>query len=191
MIGCLLGLVGVALLAYLGWLFVGTDVVAGRTYRADVHRMRSSWQNTPLAPAVVSQSRLGVAYAVITIPKIKVTAPIVQGVRIEDLRHGVGHYPYSAEIGEPGNLAFAGHRTTYAHPFGDLDKLKPGNLIHIEAAGRTFTYRVTRSFVVTPDRTDVVRMRDRPQPDAEWLTLTTCNPRYSARQRLVVRAVRD
>lgn len=185
--------VGVSISAYPLWLFVGTDVIATKQYKSDVGQLRQGWLGSDPKSGqkhvVVSEKTLGTKYAVITIPKIHLTAPIVQGIRVSDLRHGVGHYPGSADIGEAGNLAFAGHRTTYGHPFGDLDKLNPGNLIHIEAGGRIFTYEVTRSFVVTPDHTDVVGTKDLPQPDAELLTLTTCNPRYSARQRLIVRAI--
>ncbi len=185
--------VGVTVSAYPLWLFVGTDVIATKQYKNDVGQLRQSWLGITPVPGekrvVVSEKTLGTEYAVMRIPKIHLTAPIVQGIRVADLKHGVGHYPGSAEIGEPGNLAFAGHRTTYGHPFGDLDKLNPGNLIHIEAGGQEFTYKVTRSFVVTPDRTDVVGSKDLPQPDAELLTLTTCNPRYSARQRLIIRAI--
>lgn len=185
--------VGASVSAYPLWLFVGTDVIAAKQYKADVGHLRENWLGmTPTPerkPAVVKEKTLGAEYAVITIPKIHLTAPIVQGIRVPDLRRGVGHYPGSAEIGARGNLAFAGHRTTYGHPFGDLDKLHPGNLIHIEARGQTYTYKVTRSFVVTPNRTDVVTGKDLPEPDAELLTLTTCNPRYSARQRLIVRAI--
>ena len=40
-----------------------------------------------------------------------------------DLRKGPGHYPDTPLPGVMGNMAIAGHRTTYGHPFGDLDQL--------------------------------------------------------------------
>ena len=83
--------------------------------------------------------------------------------------------------GQPGNAAIAGHRTTYGAPFNRLDELVAGDAILVTTSQGEFRYEVETSFVVRPDQSEVLD----PTPDNR-LTLTTCNPRYSAAQRLIV-----
>jgi sortase (surface protein transpeptidase) len=108
-------------------------------------------------------------------------------------------------------VAIAGHRTTYGSPFHDLDLLRPGDPIVVETADSWFTYRVlgdpvSGNFgsdpsgipgqqIVSPADVQVINptpnaAADAP-PSGSYLTLTTCHPRYSARQRLIVHAVLD
>ncbi|MDQ2754042.1 MAG: class E sortase [Actinomycetota bacterium] len=116
------------------------------------------------------------------IPKIGVDKFVVQGVGEEDLRRGPGHYPQTAMPGEQGNAAIAGHRTTYGAPFYRLNELGPGDdILLTNSTGKTFRYQVTQTMVVAPS--DVMVLN--PTPDAR-LTLTTCNPRFSASTRLIV-----
>ena len=117
------------------------------------------------------------------IAKIGLSKVIVQGTSTSDLRLGPGHYPGTPLPGEQGNAAIAGHRTTYGAPFYNLDELAPGDLIDITTVQGMFTYRVTQTLVVSPNDTSVVDNTTTPE-----LTLTTCNPRFSASQRLVVHA---
>lgn len=109
---------------------------------------------------------------------------IVEGTGEAQLQEGPGHYQGTALPGEAGNAAIAGHRTTYAHPFYNLNEMQPGDLIYITTNQGLFDYQVTASQVVAP--TNVSVLGATPVPT---LTLTTCNPRYSATQRLVVTAV--
>ncbi len=74
--------------------------------------------------------------------------------------------------GNPGNAAFAGHRTTYAAPFYNLDQLAPGDSIYVTTTQGRFQYVVTKTLVVDPS--DVGVLDATPTPT---LTLTTCNPR--------------
>ena len=110
----------------------------------------------------------------------------MHGVAPAQLRGGVGYYPSSAQPGHPGNFALAGHRTTHARPFADLDVLRAGDEIVIQDThGRVFTYVVTASIVTDPADTSVLS-GDPLGVDHPTITLTTCHPRGSARQRLVV-----
>jgi sortase A len=120
----------------------------------------------------------------IQIPKINLAMTVVEGTDEAQLAMGPGHYPTTPLPGEAGNVAIAGHRTTYLHPFYSLDALVPGDLIYITTLQGTFLYKVFGSQVVLP--TDVAVVDPTPTPQ---LTLTTCNPRYSASQRLVVHAL--
>ncbi|HLN42030.1 MAG TPA: class E sortase [Acidimicrobiales bacterium] len=120
---------------------------------------------------------------VLHIGKLGLDKVIVQGTSENDLRQGPGHYPGTPLPGEAGNAAIAGHRTTYGAPFYNLDELHSGDLIGITTVQGSFTYSVTGTLVVSPSDTAVVANTT----EAE-LTLTTCNPRFSASQRLVVHA---
>jgi sortase A len=126
-------------------------------------------------------SDTGAAVARIRIPAIDVDKVVVEGVGTNALKNGPGHYPDTPLPGQPGNAAIAGHRTTYGAPFGALDKLEPNDLIYVTTAQGAFQYRVTESMVVSPQDVWVLD----PSED-DRLTLTTCHPRFSARERLIV-----
>jgi sortase A len=117
------------------------------------------------------------------IPRIGLNAFVVEGVSEDNLRKGPGHYPNTALPGQAGNAAIAGHRTTYGAPFNSLNELKVGDKISLtDTAGRTFVYQVSKPpQVVSPSDVAVLNPTGFPQ-----LTLTTCNPRFSATSRLVV-----
>lgn len=111
---------------------------------------------------------------------------VLPGVTRADLTRGPGQYPGTAEPGRQGNLAIAGHRTTYGAPFFHLDQLVAGDEIHVTGRdGARHTYRVVRQEVVAPSATWVVDA-DPLDTGTPTLTLTTCHPRFSAAQRLVV-----
>jgi sortase A len=132
-------------------------------------------QQTPGAPEP------GSPLGIITIPAIGLEKVVVQGVRTADLREGPGHYPGTALPGEPGNAAIAGHRTTFGAPFFRLGDLRRGDAIFVRTLQGRFRYDVLRSEVVPPSDTAVLATSHMSE-----LTLTTCNPPYSAASRLVV-----
>jgi sortase A len=135
-----------------------------------------------VAPPVADPA-IGSPVGTIDIPKIGINMMVVEGTDELRLQEGPGHYPGTPLPGQNGNAAIAGHRTTYLHPFYNLDQLVPGDPIIVTTAQGAFLYSVTGSEVVPP--TDVAVVDPTPTPT---LTLTTCNPRYSASQRLVVHA---
>ncbi|MDQ1445978.1 MAG: sortase [Acidimicrobiaceae bacterium] len=133
----------------------------------------------------------------IKIPKIGVDVVVVEGTTPAALRAGAGHYPDTALPCEEGNVGIAGHRTTYGKPFTNIDRLAPGDTVILETpvgactyevdkplAGRTVAAGSAAAFVVLPsDRTVVAET-----PGARNLTLTSCHPKGSAKQRIVIRA---
>ncbi|MDQ1565756.1 MAG: sortase [Actinomycetota bacterium] len=126
----------------------------------------------------------GDALTRIVIPTIKVDTVVVEGTGASALRAGAGHYPNTPLPGEEGNVAIAGHRTTYGKPFANLDHLAVGDQIALETPIGRHVYRVTRMpFVVSNGDFSVIS-----QTSGHTLTLTTCHPKGSARQRLVVKA---
>ena len=132
----------------------------------------------------------------IVIPALGVSAVVVEGTSAAALRAGAGHYPNTPLPGENGNVAIAGHRTTYGKPFNRLDELDVGEKIRLETPLATYTYQVVphpstvgtpcsngACWITTP--TDWGVVAPTPQP---MLTLTTCHPKGSAAQRLILRA---
>lgn len=117
----------------------------------------------------------------IIIPKIKVDAPIVQGVHWEDLKKGVGHLPGSANPGERGNLYLAAHNDIYGEIFRYLEELEPGDEYFIHAGTQQFRYIVTTKRIIEPSEVEV--MLPTTEPVA---TLQTCYPYLIDTHRLVV-----
>lgn len=111
---------------------------------------------------------------------------VVEGVTLDHLAGGPGHYPHTEAPGQVGNFAVAAHRTTNGAPFYRLDALQPGDEIHvIDRSGRHFVYDFVDHRVVAPHDVWVLG-DDAPGPDGgAWMTMTTCHPRFSAAQRLV------
>jgi sortase A len=128
---------------------------------------------------------------VIKIDKIGVDKVVVEGTTVPDLRKGPGHYAGSPMPGQVGNSAIAGHRTTYGAPFGDLDQLSTGDKISVQTLTGTWNYVLTDDpFAVKPTQTDVLNPTVDPASGQQLatLTLTTCEPKYQATERLVVKA---
>ena len=127
----------------------------------------------------------GAAIGRIAIPAIGIDMVVVQGTDASALAKGPGHYPATPMPCASGDVAIAGHRTTFLHPFYDLDKLRPGDVIMLSTRTVSCRYSVSRApFAVSPNNTSVVA----DTPGQYTLTLTTCNPKGSATQRLIVKA---
>ncbi len=138
----------------------------------------------PAVLKVESPPELGNAFALIRIPKLERLQEgwnVVEGVRVRDLRNGAGHMPDTPIPGQPGNSVISGHRTTYGMPFHELDALDPGDRIEVDTALGTHIYAVREIHIVKPTDVWVADARE-----GAWLTLTTCHPKFSARQRYVV-----
>lgn len=131
----------------------------------------------------VAADEAGVPVAKIVIASAEVDHVVVEGVDRTSLRRGPGHMPWTPLPGQPGNAVISGHRTTYGAPFYNLDAVGIGDEIVVETVIGRHVYEVRSVQVVEPTAVEVTYWR----PGA-WLTLTTCHPRLSARERLVVQA---
>ena len=136
--------------------------------------------STTAAPLPAPQE--GDAIGLLRIPAIGVNVAIVEGVGVENLKEGPGHYPKTPYPGQVGNAAIAGHRTTYGAPFYRLDELKPGDDLYVatRASPQPWHYQMVSEHDVAPTDVSVLD----PTPDNR-LTLTTCTPRFSASKRLI------
>jgi sortase A len=181
-------LVGTGLLVvlFVGYQLWGTGFAERRGQRA----LRAQLEQRQAPPATGSSAAapapvdLGDAVGLIEIPALDLTKRVIEGVGVEELKSAPGHYPGTPLPGQRGNAAIAGHRTTYGAPFYDLDALGPGDAIFVTTDAGRFRYEVTGSIVVDPVEGGWVL----DPTDDDRLTLTTCNPRLSAAQRLIVTA---
>jgi sortase A len=199
-VGRILLVAGVLVLLFIPYLLWGTGLQTAHSqnllraqFKSEQHQAGVTSSTTPpkkaadtppqVAPTE-AQPAVGSAVGTIDIPEIGLQMVVVQGTDVVRLQQGPGHYTNTPLPGEAGNSAIAGHRTTYLHPFYNLNELNPGNPIYITTTQGLFQYDVISSQAVSPSDVSVVDTTTSPE-----LTLTTCTPRYSASQRLVVHAV--
>lgn len=202
----------IRLVRTLAWVVLTLSVV-GLAWPAFTDQVSARLVQQPLADQLVTspdlyarfeQRRLiaGDPMSRIVIPKIGVNNLVVEGTDMDDLRAGAGHYEGSPLPGEAGNVAIAGHRSTWASPFRHLDQLREGDHIEIHSPLATHVYAVIPGGEIA----DQTRINNDCPPevpcwvtaDNAWsvvdaqreamLTLTTCHPVGSARQRLILRA---
>jgi sortase A len=186
---------GSFVLYFLVYQLVGTNAVTSRGQTDLRNELQREWSATPAAPksskakkAVPKAPAIGKALAVLDIPKIQLdNKVIVEGVGRDELRKGPGHVPTTVLPGQDGTFGVSGHRTTYGAPFYRLNELTKGDTITVVTREAVYTYAVTRTAIVRPTDTQVLDNVIGPdnKPKAT-ITLTTCHPRYSARQRLIV-----
>lgn len=181
---------GVFLLLSVVYQLFGTNLVANLEQKKLAAALETELSPTPVQPTSPGMSPLapsieppdpGKGIARIVIPKIGVSWVVVEGVKIDDLKKGPGHWPGTPLPGQTGNVVVSGHRTTYGAPFFRVNELVPGDTIQLVSASGSFTYSVKESKIVRPtDIADTISTSD------SRLTLTTCHPRFSAAQRMII-----
>lgn len=121
----------------------------------------------------------------IEIPRIDVSAIVLEGVDKKTLRRGVGRIPKTALPGDEGNVGLAAHRDSF---FRGLKDVRKNDIITLKTLDDTYYYRVDWTEIVLPQDTDVLADSGVPE-----LTLVTCYPFYyvgTAPKRFIVRAQR-
>ena len=117
----------------------------------------------------------------LTILSANINHYVVFGATLNKLEYGPGYILGTSLPGSGGNFAIAGHRTTYGAPFGNLDKTEVGDTILFQTNTNQYEYVITEVKIVSPDDTYVLgNFGD------DRITLSTCHPKFSARQRLIV-----
>jgi sortase A len=201
-------LAGLGMLGFVAWEYVGTDVIAEKRQsdiRAD---LRASWQY-PTVPDVLgpqaADATLGAADALVRIPRFGANyeVPMIEGVRNEDLNHGIGHFPGTGP-GQIGNFALAAYRETHAGPFREIASLRPGDRVMVETAEAVYTYRldtdpndldvplsqswVTDPVPVPPRGTPAppgMPVSDSREPTRALITLASCSELFHRDDRMV------
>ncbi|NEB42454.1 class E sortase [Streptomyces sp. SID14515] len=174
----------------------GEDALDGESRPAGSGRGGEAAGDAPAAPSRTAP-RWDQAYAVLRIPRIGLTAPVAEGTSKGGVldRGYVGHYERTAQAGQAGNFALAGHRNTHGEPFRRIDRLRSGDRITVETRDAVYTYTVGKrlartapsdSGVIAPvPRSNITTSVGYSEP-GYYLTLTTCTPEFSSRYRLVV-----
>lgn len=214
-VGELLITLGALLLGFLAWQLWWTDVVADREQVQIVAEL--PWvRPVPDEPAAAPGAQPAVAtprhdeppeepaaapaetFATIQVPRWagEPVRPISEGTDKRTVLDvlGVGHYEGTAMPGQVGNFAVAGHRTTYGKPFNRIEELAVGDPLVVQTSRAWYVYRVTSVEIVAPSRGDVVApVPGDPgaTPERRVITLTTCHPMFSARERYIVHGELD
>jgi sortase A len=197
-VGEMLITIGLLLLLFVSWQLWWTDVVANRDQAVTIQALERGFGDArhggvgstdPLA--TLNNVPFGEAFAILRIPRFGATfaRPVLQGTDHDTLIKGVGHYSGTVMPGLVGNFAVAGHRTTYGRPFHNIDLLRQGDVIVVETKASYVVYAVDRHVIVTPDHVEVIAPAPQHpgvQPTQSWMTMTACEPKYSARYRYVV-----
>jgi len=179
-------LAGLAIVGWLLWEFFGTNIVARRDMRRNVQLFERGSTLTD-AQALVKIPRFGKKYVV----------PVYAGVSTDVLARGLGHFDHTADPGQVGNYALAGHRVTHGQPLHDMPDLRPGDKVIVITHGRTFTYQLdtnpndlivpfTAIWVTTPDPTNPEAGGvEPPRKYHRLITLTTCSELFHTDNRMI------
>jgi sortase A len=151
----------------------GTAAAAGDV-RATLPRSAVEWRRT---------LRRGDAVARLRIPRLGLTAIVVNGTDHDSLERGPGRHLGSAMPGEGELVYLAGHRTTYGAPFSRIDRLRKGDRVLLELPYATFAYAITGHRIVAATQTSVLKSKG-----YEQLALQACHPRFFATQRYIAYA---
>jgi sortase A len=183
---------GLLLLSFVGYQLWGTGLAESRAQdklAAEFSTHLSSTTTLPTTPSTVPQPvvpKLGDIVGRLSIPSIKVSKWIIAGAGYKQLEQGPGLFSGSPLPGQLGNVAIAGHRTTYGAPFGRINEIHDGATITITTTTATYNYLVRgEPRIVEADDVAVVKTSD---PTVASLTLLSCHPKWTSKQRIIVTA---
>ena len=168
----------------LGVLLLVVALGAYTWMSVEQRQMETKWQADSAKSAAAAQSGGSSANEDITllsIPKIKLQAAILEGTTHRSLMLAPGHLENTVWPGEAGNSVIAGHRDTFFRHVHDLNK---GDDIYIRRGTREYHYVVISKSITAPSDIAVTY----PTKDTR-LTLVTCYPTYyigPAPKRLIV-----
>ncbi len=201
-LGVVLLVAGLACLGWVGWQYFGTNIVSQQEASKEISSLEQSW-GQPAAPndthttepeaSPLPTPQAGSAQWLVRVPAFGSdwVWPVVAGVEVEDLKKGVGWYPSTAQPGEVGNFALAGHRITNGEPFRRMLELSVGDTVVIETREATLTYELTSApsqLTVQDTETwvlDPVPGHEDVVPSESLITLTTCEDLFHSPDRSV------
>ncbi len=194
---------GMVLILFVVWQLWWTDLAANRDNEVLADQLITDWQENPDnelpddpdTPVVADPVDENTGFGIMYVPRFGESyyRTVAEGVSMEPVlnRMGVGRYPSSAMPGEVGNFSVAGHRVTYGKPLNQIHELRPGDEIVVQTGDGFYTYTFRNFEIVLPDATEVLAavptMPDYKGKD-RIMTLTACNPMFSARERYVAYA---
>lgn len=136
------------------------------------------------------------------IPKLNVEVPVIFGSANDvasmniAMGNGVANFAVpgaSAKPGEVGNFVISGHsagnvyqNTNYKFIFSGLPRMVDGDLIYMDYEGKRYTYKMIGHTIVDPSDVNVLVRIANENPDKPLITLLTCYPLGTSRQRYVI-----
>ena len=205
-LGVILLVAGFICLGWVAWQYFGTNIVSKQEANKEITALEQTWgqptsqveEPDPAEPGAakpppIAKTDMGDAQWLIRIPALgnDWVWPVVAGISVEDLKKGVGWYPTTAQPGQVGNFALAGHRVTNGEPFRRMLDLRVGDTVIIETRDAMLTYELTSSpgqLTVQDTETwvlDPVPGHDDVQPTESLITLTTCEDLFNSPDRSV------
>ncbi|GAB3040554.1 class E sortase [Parafrigoribacterium mesophilum] len=214
-LGELLVTAGVLVLLFLGWQLWLNDVIVGGQQNASAAELAHSWvADLPAAPTppdapptqpvsygepvVATEPTEATKFAIMYIPRFgpDYARSIAEGVGTVKVlnKNGIGHYPGTQMPGQIGNFAVAAHRTTHGAPFNSIATLRVGDRIYVQTEQGYYTYVYRNTEYVYPNGVGVknpVPQSKTAATTGRLLTMTSCNPKLSAAERIVAYSVFD
>lgn len=209
-LGELLITAGIILLLFVAWQLWWTNIESDakqseviKEFAQDLVAPAPAAPDAPLAAEDFGDPVVGTApghagtIGIMYIPRFgpNYTRPIVQGTTSDVLDTlGLGHYANTAMPGAVGNFAVAGHRQTHGAVLDNIHTLVPGDKIYVQTKDGYYVYVFRNNQIVMPDRTDVlepVPTLPGVTPTESYLTMTSCNPRFGAEERIIAYALLD
>lgn len=176
----------VALLGYSGFVVVDT----WRFQRAEERELQTALVAprqlvSDVSSASLSPAATGGLIGRIEVPRLEISAIVMEGTSARTLRRAVGHISGTALPGQTGNVGISGHRDTFFRP---LRYIEVNDVITLTTVAGEYRYRVLSTAIVSPDDVSVLD-----PGQSETLTIVTCYPFYfvgPAPNRFVVKAER-
>lgn len=206
-VGVLLLVGGIGILGYVGYQMFVTNWASQREQAQIVDKLEKYWDEPRTVRGGDKDSDsggfvkvdAGRSGAILSVPRFgdDYQVPILEGIDDQALAAGIGRFPDSAQPGEKGNFALAGHRVTHGEPLRNMPELQAGDELVVTTRDRVFTYVLdtggadltvpfTEGWVVTPR--PVNPDKGEPTPDLDHrklITLTTCSELFHTDGRLV------
>lgn len=135
----------------------------------------------PLPPPEPRAPEPRIELGFMEIPKLGVVKPLFEGITLNTLDLGPGHWPGTAMPGRLGNVVIGGHRTSHDKPFRHVDQLVAGDEVVFNTPDGRFVYHVTAVEVVMPNAIWIID-----QTRAHTATLFACHPVGSTKERIIV-----
>jgi LPXTG-site transpeptidase (sortase) family protein len=206
--GELLITAGVLVFLFLGWQLWLNDIIEGNHQNDVAADLAQSWDSGNISlnreptkvdygdPIVDTAPATAKQLAIMYIPRFgadwqrTVSEGVDPGLVLN--KNGIGHYEVSQMPGAVGNFAVAAHRTTHGAPFSSIAELQVGDKIYVRTPDAYYTYVFRNREYVSPQGVgvlDPVPQFQGVDPAARLLTMTSCNPKFSAAERIIAYAV--
>lgn len=194
--------VGTLIVLFVVYVLFWTGVKADTEMDRQVDLLQDQWARQPVRPTTAAGAtaspkppapyRDAKPFALMYIPRLGFTwnKPVLEGTGTSTLKKGLGHYANTAQLGQKGNFAVAGHRRTYGDPFKDLPKLRVGDAVVLTDGAHWYTYVIDqgpyRTLPTDVQVIDPVPKKSGYTRAGRYLTLTTCDPEWGHSHRLIV-----